>query len=167
MDDIAGDEFREFGEKVNAGVPVPVVDPEQLKRLWRGIRDVLASLPQDKATGLGAIAGAAFMSGKPTATEYLSTSMRANLISALLERGVLCAFQQGNDLAEIVFRAAATIPMTLEDLGEATLQLHLRTMPSEEAAKVKAQLLAEGYDFDQPTIDGKFLAAVRDAERRT
>ena len=160
IDDVE-DEFRRFVDAINAGAPVPAVNPEQLKRLWRGVRDIKAASPQRKGM---AIAGKSFLSGNPTTTEYLSVSQRANLIDALLERGVLKEFEAGGELPDCVFRAAAMMPINKDDLGEAMLQLHLTKMLPEEAAKINAEWLAEGYDADHPKIDDKFLAAIREAE---
>ena len=93
----------------------------------------------------------------------MALMVRLTLIIALYERGVLREFEIDGAPGDQVFRAAATLPITRDDFGEAVLQSELKKKSTEEAAKIKAEWLAEGYDADQPKIDKKFLAAVREA----
>jgi len=163
--DEVGDEFRKFGEDFNGGAPVPPVDPEQLKRYWIGINRIIESMsPRDGTGGLGAIAGISLLSGTPTISEYLSVSMRVDLLRALSERGVLRDFERDGELSESSFQAAATMPMNIADIGEGTVLMRLCKMPPEEAAKEKAQWLAAGFDTNRATIDGKFIEAVGKAK---
>ncbi len=91
--------------------------------------------------------------------------MRSNLLEGLFERGVLREFEQDGELSDSVYKAAATMPMNFEDLGGVMLPVFLRKKVSpEQAAEVKAQWLAEGFDADQPEIDKKFRNAVRKAQ---
>ena len=160
------EEIQEFHKAINAGAPVPVVDPEQLKRLWHGISRTIEMLAAQNRER-GAIAGASLLSGTPTATEYFSVAMRENLVRALYDRGVLREFEQDGELLDSVFQTAATMPMSIEDLGEATMVKLVGKMPPEEAKEAKAKWLSVGFDVNHPKIDEKFLAAVRKAQQST
>lgn len=130
--------------------------------MWKGVQEAQEHSEQNKAAGLGAVAGATW---RAVSTESQHAAlMRAQLVMAIWKRGILSEFETDGEPSDKVFRAAATFPMNKEDLGEAYLLAHLTTMPSEEAAKVKTQWLAEGYDAGHPKIDSNFLATVREVE---
>ena len=71
-------------------------------------------------------------------------------------------YKHGEELDEKVFRAAATMPCDLHDLGETMLPLALAQSPAEIVAKAKEEMLACGLDPEKPNLDGKFLSWLRD-----
>jgi hypothetical protein len=72
---------------------------------------------------------------------------RASLLSALLKRGALSEFESNGELNEVVFRAAATMPMSATDIGETVMQMH-----------------SEKRSEERPGFEEKFLAAAREAQ---
>lgn len=53
--------------------------------------------------------------------------------------------------------AAATIPLTKEDIAEVSVPKMLSQLPPEVAERAREQMKAEGYDPARPNIDAKFL----------
>jgi len=94
--------------------------------------------------------------------EFFPVSWRHQLLSFLVERGVLNDYKHGEELDERVFRAAATMPpCDLHDLGEAMLPLALAQAPPEIMAKTKEEMLAHGCDPKKPNLDQKSLDWLR------
>ncbi len=170
---MGGEEWSKLGEAFNAGAPLADADPEQLKKFWRGWREIKAAMPRREGEGeLGAtsvdlIAAVGGIKETPSPAEFFALSMRANLLSGLFERGVLREFEEDGELSDSVFQVAATMAINIEDLGGVMLPLFLKKIAPKEAAEVKARWLAEGFDAEQPTIDKKFLEAVRKAQPST
>jgi hypothetical protein len=92
----------------------------------------------------------------------MAAQWRLTVLSDLLERGVLAAYVEGEEPDEKVFIAAATIPLTKEDIGEVMLPKILAEAPAEFVAQVREQMRAEGYDPTRPNIDAKFLRWLED-----
>jgi hypothetical protein len=159
--------MRKLSDDLNAGAPVPTVDPEELKHMWLALKKLQSEIPGEvRALGLGAIAGAGHLLKRdPTESDYMSFMMRASILQSLLDRQVLRDFDMEEERANSVFQAAATIPLNKDDLGEALMQQRLSEQTAEEAAKVKAAWRAEGYDPDRPLIDLKFLDFMQQIDR--
>jgi len=103
---VTNPEPPQFGGK--PGEPVPEVDPEDLKEVWKTTRD-------NRQTGFGAAAAA--QRDKSQAI-LEATGYRASLLSAIqqLAPEKLAKFTKDGELQDCVFRAAAKAPM--EWIGE-------------------------------------------------
>jgi hypothetical protein len=148
-------------KQFDAGEPLPAVDPDYLRRMW----EIMPGLAENKATGLGAIAGgmgvsAEVLQGAP----MVALMMRAMLLKALAARGILREYEEGDSMRAEVFRAAATVPCNKEDLAEALVLERLAKLLPEQAESVLQAMRAEGYDPQHPRIDAKFLAGVRETQ---
>jgi len=157
--------WAELDEQFNKGAPVPAVDPADLMKIWVAVRSMEAEFgPRPgHAAGAGALGFDPSSRGPGFATEFFAITTRHWLLAALVDRGVLKDYQNGDELDEQVFRAAATMPCTIDDLGEAMMPLKLAGRPAEVVSHVKKDCLAHGFDLDNPKVDAKFLAWMRDS----
>ncbi len=155
------DELLALQKQFEKGAPVPAVDSSDIKRVWVAHKAMEAEYgPRpDTATGLGALG---FDQSSLTASDLHGLSTRHQLLITLFGRGVLPQYQNGDDLDERVFRAAATVPFNYEEWAEAMMALKIPEYPPEAVAKVKQDFRDHGYDLDHPKIDAKFLAWMRD-----
>jgi len=98
----------QFGGK--PGEPVPEVDPEDLKEVWKMSRD-------NQQTGFGA-ATAAQRDKSPAVQQAIG--YRASLLSAMpqLAPDELARFTKDGELQDCVFRAAAKVRMKWISVGE-------------------------------------------------
>jgi hypothetical protein len=83
-------------------------------------------------------------------------------LSALIQRGVLQEYMKDDESREKVYGAAATFPCNKEDLAEALILLQLSLSTPDVVAKAKEEFKQRGYDLDKPTIEGKFIAWMKD-----
>jgi hypothetical protein len=151
------DEAKEFMERFNReGGPVPPVDPDALKQVWQAMRKSEAYVKSHSTTGLTAVAGP----GNGPGVRELCLMLRRHLLSSLVARGVLREHVVDDNLNDDVFRAAASMPLNKDELGEALTLLHLAQSPEDVRSKARLQLKAEGYDPDSPNIDSKFLRCI-------
>jgi hypothetical protein len=114
------------------------------------------------ALGLGAYAAYGVEAASSRPDQFTAIWRRHNMLAALVGRGVLKDYMDGDQLNEKVFTAAATIPCNKEDLAEAMVQLKLSLSSAEIVAAAKEEMRAAGYDADEPKVDGKFLDWLRD-----
>jgi hypothetical protein len=155
---------RAQSEEINRGAPIPAVRASDMKQLWDAMRRIKAdiSLKSNAQIGMGALAAYGVEAAVNRPEEYSLMSTRFQLLSFLVERAVLNDYKHGEELDERVFRAAATMPCNIHDLGETILPLALAQSPPEIVAKTKEEMLARGYDPEKPNLDGKFLNWLRE-----
>ncbi|MGH9601117.1 MAG: hypothetical protein ACRD24_01900 [Terriglobales bacterium] len=158
------DDLRALDEQFDKGAPIPAVDPADVKQIWVAVRAMEAEFgPRpDHATGAAALGFDVSSRGPGFTAELFFISTRHSLLATLVDRGVLRDYQNGDELDERVFRAAATVPFIRDELLVAMMALKLAEHPAEVVAKVKKDFLAHGYNLDKPRIDSKFLAWMRD-----
>ena len=146
-------------ERFDAGEPLPTVDPDYLQRMW----EIMPGLAENKAMGLGAIAGGMGVSASSLQGDTMvALMMRAMLLKSLAARGFLRAYSDGDSMRPEVFHAIATSPCNKDDVAEALGLEHLAKLPAEQAAPILELMRTEGYDPQHPRIDGKFLAWMQD-----
>ncbi|HTM38668.1 MAG TPA: hypothetical protein VL156_18085 [Terriglobales bacterium] len=151
------------GEEFNKGAPIPTVSASDIRQLSEATRRLNAEIPPEPNMAIGTAVYASY--GVECASEpakFMAAQWRLTVLSDLLERGVLAAYVEGEEPDEKVFIAAATIPLTKEDIGEVMLPKILAEAPAEFVAQVREQMRAEGYDPTRPNIDAKFLRWLED-----
>jgi hypothetical protein len=158
------DEMAAAMQRLNEGAPLSPVNPSDMQKMWEVSQKYM---PDRKAKGAVAVDSRLYAAHgvDPAAfdgEQHVSMSMRQWLLVSLVERGVLRDYFDGEKLRPEVFRAAATIPCDKNDLSEALASHHLPEMSAEEAAKLREQMQAEGFDLEHPKVDEKFLAWMRD-----
>ena len=158
------DPFHSVMEQFNSGAPIPPVSASDIKQMWDATHRMNAERPPrpNVAIGLGVYAAYGVEAAASRPEEFMAIMWRYRLVSALVERGVLSDYMNGDELDEKAFHAAATIPCGKEDLAEAMVQLRLTQSPAEVVKRAKEEMRAGGYDADKPNIDGRFLDWLRD-----
>ena len=158
------DDVHALSEQFNRGAPVPAVEPADLKQMWTAVRSHEAKFGcrPGHAVGAGALGFDQSSRGPGFAADFFAITTRQWLLGALVKRGVLKDYQRGAELDDRVFRAAATMPCNIDDLGEAMMPLKLADQPPEVVSQVKKECLEHGFDLDRPKVDVKFLAWMRD-----
>jgi len=150
----------DFLERITReGGPIPFVDPDDMKKMWKFVRDC----PATKTIGLGVVAGLGLSDQSLDGTEVLG--VRLNLLRSLFERGILHDYLVDGEISDEIFRAAATMPCEWKDFCEAGVQLLLKQSSEETISKAREMFMAQGYDPDKPEIDFKFLAWMHDHRR--
>ncbi len=96
------------------------------------------------------------------ADEQVGFMMRHGLLDALVDRGILEDYMNDPASRKKVFAAAAAVPCTKGDLGEAMAEMLLRDMPPEMVEKAREEFAKAGYDPNHLKIADKFLAWMRD-----
>ena len=122
----AGDErlvsFRAFIQAAEAGAPIPPVTEDDLKRLHQLCIDVTKRYSgKDGAPSLELIARAC----RPDAN-LPAVWVRHTQLQSLVRQGVLTDWEHGNALEDVVYRAAATVPMNGIQIDEDALVRRLR-----------------------------------------
>jgi len=158
------EKLRVQTEDLNRGAPIPTVNASDIEQLWYAMPRINADFPPrpNVATGMGVVASYGVDAAVDRPEEFFSVSQRYQLLSFLVEKGVLNEYKHGEELDKRVFRAAATMPCNLQDVGEAVFPLLFSQSPPELVAKAKEGMLAHGYDPDKPNLPGKFLNWLRD-----
>ncbi len=154
------EQLEQQRKQLEDGAPIPPVDASDIQQMWDAARR-MPSKP-NVAMGLGAYAAYGVEAAFSRPERFMAIWLRQNILAALVGRGVLKDYMDGDQLNAEVFTAAATIPCNKDDLAEATVQLMLSQSPAEVAATAKEEMRAAGYDADKPKIDGKFLDWLRD-----
>lgn len=147
-------------EKINAGEPIPTIDPTQLEKVWGAV----SRIPRDrrKDTEVSCTATCVNTDFAPkNADEEIGLMARLAILNALVERGILSDYMQTEPGRKLVFAAAATIPCNKEDLAEAVSERLLRDKPSDIVAEAKESAKSEGRDFDRPKIGERFIDWIR------
>ncbi len=146
---------------------VPSVNPEHLAATWKFFDRTDESVSSTKTTGIGVVLARAGLSAQEIEVLGRAESggfafvMRSLVLQSLLKRGVLQQYAHGSERDERVFRAVASFPFTEEEFGEATVLLHLKTLPPEKSALLRSSLISEGYNPEEPRLDSKFLEWIR------
>jgi hypothetical protein len=147
----------------NSGAPIPPVKASDLKQLWEATRRMNADMPPRPgvAVGLAVYAAYGFEAACAPPEELMAITSRGQLLSAIVERGVLNEYVHGEELDEEVFRAAATMPCDKDDFFQAIMPDMVTQLPAEDVAKFKEEMRTHGYDIYQPSVDRKFLEWLR------
>lgn len=149
---------RALIEEFNRGAAVSSVSPADIKQLWVAHRRITVDIPPEPGIQLGLGVVAAYgVQAAADPVRFTAVRWRHTVLSDLVERGVLNAYVHDGEPQEKVFAAAATIPLTKEDIAEVTIPKTLAQAPADFAAKARAKMQAEGYDPVRPTIDAKFI----------
>ena len=159
---MAADESTDFVERFNReGGPVPEADADHLKKVWKRVREAERMGEGTKTFGLGACGIDASPYGVTPGEKFHGLTIRVALLQSLSQRNVLLEYLRGEDFADEVFQAAASLPCDRDDIGEAMIQLAMKQRPEADCSEVKREMVAHGYDLDKPRIDSKFLAWIR------
>jgi hypothetical protein len=155
---------RALVERFNSGAPIPPVSASDIKQLWDASRRMNADMPprSDVAIGLGVYL-AYGVEAAVDPERFMAVQWRHTVLSDLLERAVLADYLRDSEPDDRVFAAAATMPCTKDDLGQAMLPQVLAQMPSEEAVKMREEMKASGFDPAKPNIDSKFIRWLQDS----
>lgn len=114
--------FRAFIKDAEAGAPIPPVTEDDLKRLHQLCIDVTKRYcGKDGAPSLELIARACRPDANLPAVWVRHTQLRS-----LVRQGALVDWEHGNILEDVVYRAAATVPMIGIQIDEETFVRHLR-----------------------------------------
>lgn len=143
------EEVRAEMEKIEQGAPIPPIEVSVVKRLW--------SMGGPLEPGVGNAVG----THELTSQQFVAQYWRGILLTTLIGRGVLRDYVQDEESMDKAMAAAATIPCNKSDVAEAAMLFHLTQKPPEAARKAKEELKREGFDADNPTIDGKFIQWMR------
>jgi hypothetical protein len=150
-------------QQFNSGAPIPPVKASDLRQFWDARRRMNADMPPRPgvAVGLAVYAAYGFEAAAGDPGGLLAIKWRHQLMSALVERGVLSEYVHGEELDERVFRAAATMPCDKEDFFQAVMPQMLTLFPPEDVPKFKEEMEAHRYDIDKPPVDQKLLEWLR------
>jgi hypothetical protein len=156
--------LEEILARFDQGAPIPSIDAAAIKQLTEAVSRMASDgqLNPNAAMGLGAYAAYGFDASSLTPEQFMAVSRRQTLLAALVQRGVLSEYMQDEKSRERVYLAAATIPCNRDDVAEAFILLQLCQIPSEQAEPMKQGMKQQGYDPDEPRIDGKFVAWMTD-----
>ncbi|HWC17241.1 MAG TPA: hypothetical protein VG498_09505 [Terriglobales bacterium] len=156
-------EYGDFVQRLKReNAPFPSVDPDYLRKLWKHMGEMEALVSITKTFGLGALAGLGIDPAAISPEQILCVMLRLGILRSLSKTNVLCDFMVDDEFGDKVFQAAATLACNSDDVGEALIQMRLRELPEDSSAQLRAELMANGYDPNQPAIDGKFLNWMQD-----
>ncbi|MFB3812722.1 MAG: hypothetical protein ACE14L_01315 [Terriglobales bacterium] len=136
-------EHQAAAERINAGAPIPEVEPSVIKHLWDAIRSIPAGFRrrQDVAIGLGAVAACGGPDPSSLSPEpHVAMMARYALLDALVERGFLNDYMEDQGLKEEIFRTAALFPCDKNDLAEALVPRMLRESSPETVENFVAEM---------------------------
>jgi hypothetical protein len=164
MDSTSGEQFAIVMAEFDKGTAIPTVDIAAMKQFAEVSARMLAEAPPkpNVAVGFGAYAKYGLDASSYSPQEFVAIWLRQNLLSALIQRGVLQEYMKDDESREKVYGAAATFPCNKEDLAEALILLQLSLSTPDVVAKAKEEFKQRGYDLDKPTIEGKFIAWMKD-----
>ena len=93
-------------ESLESGTPLPPVNADDLKRVWKMIQQVELAKPEVGAqfTGIGV---KLIAEQCKTSTDVLGVFFRAALIQCLFAHGFLDKWREGNGLSDPVFQVGA------------------------------------------------------------
>ncbi len=155
--------FEAAAAKLEAGEPLPEIDPVWIERTWEITRQRPIELGRNCAMGLSAVAGGDPQNPQITPEQQLALTVRYLLLDTVAQQGVLDEYLHDESKRHKLFAAAATIKCDKNDFGEAMIQKQLRESSPEAVDKLKENLKLEGYDPDHPAIYAKFLAWLQES----
>jgi hypothetical protein len=100
-------------ESLTSGAPVPPVNPDDVKRVWRFIWEAVGgrqAAEGEASAAIGFDVGLIAQQCGPGA-DVLAVFFRTALLQPLLREGMLDDWREGNELRVSVFGAAATFPL--------------------------------------------------------
>ena len=157
------DENSDFVERFNReGGPLPTADPDHLKKIWSQLHELEAQVSANKTSGLGALAAFGIDPATISQEQVFGVMLRVILLRSMRNRNILGDYLVLNEFTDEVFKAVATLPCNKSDVAEAFVLAKLKELPEEAASKFKAELIAGGYDPQEPKIDAKFLSWMRE-----
>ena len=121
--------FRTFIRAAEQGTAVPSVDVDDLKRLHDlGVETTKRSCGKDGILSVESVARACSSEADLPAVWLRHTQLRS-----LVRKGLLEEWQHGTDLDDVIFRLAATIPLSGAELDEEAFVRQLRAMTTANA----------------------------------
>jgi hypothetical protein len=101
-------------ESLTSSEPVPPVNPDDVKCVWRFIWEAVAG--RQAAEGEASAPAACFDAGLiaqqcSSGADVLAVFFRSALLQPLLRQGMLNDWREGDELHDAVFGAAATFPL--------------------------------------------------------
>ncbi len=150
-------------KRLNDGEAVPEANPADMQKLWK----FMPAWADNKAVGLTVARAEGVGIESLQGGGFVAIGMRMMLLDSLVRRGVLREFEEDEGLRAEVFRAAATLPLSGEDISEALALKRLPEMPADEADKLLAQMQAAGHDPEHPRIDEKFLSWIAEHTQKS
>src|SRR5262245_60636087 len=101
-------------ESLTSGAPVPPVNPDDVKHVWRFIWEAVSGRPategEASAPAIGFDAGLIAQQCS-SGTDVFDAFFRTALLQQLLRQGMLDDWREGDELRDAVFGAAATFPL--------------------------------------------------------
>ena len=151
-------------QEFNQGASISRSEPSDIRQLWEASSRIPGEerWQSQRAMGFGAF-GCGIDPSSRSPEQLFAITIRLQLLSALLRRGVLDDYMQDDESRNRVFRAIATLPCSKDDLAQAMIPVKLSEFAPEVVAKTKDEMRAQGYDPDHPAVDDKFLAWMRKA----
>jgi hypothetical protein len=124
-------------KQLDDGAPIPPVNVRDMKQVWEATRRMNADMPPNpnRQIGLGAYVAYGVEAAAGPPEELFPIAWRYQLLSSLVERGVLNDYKHGEELEDKVFDVAATMPCDKTDLTETTLPILLAKSPAEHGPK--------------------------------
>ena len=127
-----------FYKNLGSGVPLPQVDPEDLKRVWKLLGNVQATISRRR--GEVGTSGPAEQFGihheiiaqhcSPNAN-VPATMLRCQYLGVLLKKGVLAPWLDGENPSELLFREFALYPVHIGEFDVASFVQDLQEKGSE------------------------------------
>lgn len=147
-------------ERINAGAPIPTIEPSQIEHVWERLSLIRRETQQNGTVGFTAVcANPQFAPKGPD--EQIALSIRYALLDALIEQGVLDDYMNDTSRRQHVFVAAAKIPCHRNDLAEALAGKKLREASRDVVEQTKNKLKSAGSDVARPKVGEKFIGWIR------
>jgi hypothetical protein len=144
MDPFEG--LGEATERLNAGAPIPPIDPALIERVWTVMSQLPADQRQHTSICLGGVALADPASMPSTPDQMVGLMSRSAILEALTARGVFDEYLHDESLRKKLFAAAASLPCDKNDLAEALAERILRDSAPDALEKNEEELRLAGYD---------------------
>jgi hypothetical protein len=110
--------LRSTVDRLGFGKPLPPVNAEDLKRVWRLIQQVAIDRPDARGAQGGASIHLRLITEQCEAgADVFAVFFRASILQHLLQKGLLDKWSDGNELGDSVFHAGASCPMEMGDLA--------------------------------------------------
>ncbi len=122
-----------FYKNLSSGVPLPQVNPDDLKRVWELFRSVQATLSRRRGDTAASGPAEPFGIQQDIVAQHCSpgadvpaTVLRCQFLGVLLQQGVLAPWLDGENPCELLFREFATYPVHLGEFDMGPLLQHLQ-----------------------------------------
>ena len=120
---------------LRSGIPVPQIDPDDLKRVWEFLRTVQATFSSRQGEKAGAPAES-FGIQSDLLAEHCSPGanvpavmFRCQFLQLLVQKGLLAPWLQGGEPDEFLFGVFAAYPVHVGEFDTDALLRHIRENP--------------------------------------